>query len=198
MLQASTVHSELAISIRRIIQKIEGFAKASGSEFTPLPCAEPDSTISEVSLQVEWKNLSLDNTMRNLAHVSNRFLQGKYDIIDFMTELGTALDSILALKPIDDSRNGHHPIYELTSTIARDDREQLTNLSAEEELKKVQKQYASVVADLAQLKSEKAQMESHLKAANDQVEDLKAQLYKGERFVVNKQIQRRQVANFSS
>jgi hypothetical protein len=198
MMQASTVHSELAVSIRRIIQKIEGFAKATGSDFTPLPCVEPDSTIGEVSLQFEWKNLSLDNTMRNLAHVSNRFLQGKYDIIDFMTELGTALDSILALKPFDDSRNGHLPISELTSAVARDDQEQLTNLSAEEELKKVRKQYANVDADLARLKSEKAQMESHLEEVKDQVEDLKAQLYKGEQFVATKQIQRRQVATFSS
>jgi hypothetical protein len=118
--------------------------------------------------------------------------------IDFMTELGTALDSILALKPFDDSRNGHLPISELTSAVARDDQEQLTNLSAEEELKKVRKQYANVDADLARLKSEKAQMESHLEEVKDQVEDLKAQLYKGEQFVATKQIQRRQVATFSS
>ncbi|KAG0611288.1 hypothetical protein M758_7G129000 [Ceratodon purpureus] len=155
--KASTIHSELAVAVRKIVHIVEAFAQATGSDYRTLVSNQPDVASSEVLLQFEWENLALDNMMRNLAHVSNRFLQGKYDLIDFVTELGTALDSILALKPIE-----------------------VATSESSDVLTKAQQELHT---ELEQLKSEKADIESHLAEATEQVERLKAQLFERKQLV---------------
>ena len=157
------MHSELAVAVRKIIHIVEAFAQATGSDYGTLTSNQPDVASGEVSLQFEWESLALDNMMRNLAHVSNRFLQGKYDLIDFVTELGTALDSILALKPFEAARNATSEINDVLT-------------SAQQELK----------TELERLKSEKAEIESHFAEATEQVEILKAQLYEGKPLVAGR------------
>jgi hypothetical protein len=165
--QASTVHSELAVAVRKIMHIVEAFAQATGSDYGALTSNEPEMAAGEVALQFEWENLALDNMMRNLTHVSNRFLQGKYDLIDFVTELGTALDFILALKPMDFAR---HEAPESNNTVL-----------------------ASAQQELERLKSEKAETESHLALATEQVEQLKAQLHEGKQLVAGRRIHHDQV-----
>lgn len=159
------MHSELAVAVRKIIHIVEAFAQASGSDCHTLNSNQPEVASTEVSLQIEWEDLALDNMMRNLAHVSNKFLQGKYDLIDFVTELGTALDAVLALKPPEAARH------------ANSERDNVLT-SAQQEL----------TTELERLKFEKAEIESHLAEATEQIERLKTQLDDGKQLVAGRKI----------
>jgi len=99
-MQTSTGHLELAFAVRKIVHVAEMLAQTSGYDYTPSFPGETNATNSEISLQLDWHNHDLKKVMRNLVHVSNKFMQGKSDIVDFTVELGTALDYILAHKPL--------------------------------------------------------------------------------------------------
>lgn len=199
---------ELAVALRKIIRIVEAFAQATGSDFVPSSSgransgqsASTDSSLEEISAGMQWKNLSLDSTMRSLALISNKFLRGKTGVVDFMTELGTALDAILALKPF--SLNGPASTSDLASRDigvskkadqdgASSNGEVInTKDAAQEGCERERERLANVDTELERLKAEKAEVESSLEQANEQVEQLKFKLHQGERFVTDRQMQR--------
>lgn len=117
-------------------------AQTSGYEYTP---SFRGATNSEISLQLDWHNHDVKTVMRNLAHVSSKFLQGKSDLVDFTIELGTVLDYVLAHKPKQSS-----------STLSTE--------SANTDLQFMREQCAFFDAELERLRSEKADISSQLKA----------------------------------
>jgi chromosome segregation ATPase len=163
------------VAFQKLLQIVEAFAQETGSDFTASTYSQLDAANSEISLHLKWNNTSLNNTMCNLALVGNRVLQGKSDVIHFIKEMVTALEFISVLKP------------QVRSTNC------LAISEAHEELERVQERFAAVDEELERLRIEKAEIESHLKEANNQVENLKAQLHQGERFIVTDRLVRHQV-----
>lgn len=143
---------ELAIALRKILHVAEMLAQASGYEYTPSFSRDRNATNSEISLQMEWHNHDLKSILRNLVHVSNKFLQGKSDLVDFTIELGIVLDYILEHKP------------QCTNTARGD--------SVNKDLKFMQEQCAFFDAELERLRSEKADISSQLKSV-EQIESLR-------------------------
>ncbi|XP_024397596.1 uncharacterized protein [Physcomitrium patens] len=172
--KASTVHSELAVAVCKILHIVEALAQATGNEHSPLNSNHSDVTVGEIWLQFEWENMALDNTMRNLAHVSNRFLQGKYDLIDFVTELGTALDSIMALKSNEGARHRGEESNEEIASVHQE---------AHKDLERQSEEFADLNAELDRLKSEKAETERLLEEANEQLEVFKVQPHEWKQLV---------------
>lgn len=158
-LQASTGHLELAIALRKIVLVAEMLAQTSGYEYTPSLSfsGAANATNSEIiSLQLDWQNHDLKAVMRNLAHVSNKFLEGKCDLVDFTIELGTVLDYILAHKPQDSSSSRDN-----NADVVRGD-----SPTIPVDLKLLREQCAFFDAELDRLRSEKADISvSQLKAA---------------------------------
>ncbi|KAH8960253.1 hypothetical protein BDL97_06G123100 [Sphagnum fallax] len=111
--KASTVHSELAASISRIVQIIEVLAQATGSaQHTLLVSTQIDGmgeirradlhedSKSPIAKSMQWKDVELENAMQSLVMAGNKLLQGKSNMVDFLSELGSILDRVtFLLKP---------------------------------------------------------------------------------------------------
>ncbi|KAG0555687.1 hypothetical protein KC19_12G188500 [Ceratodon purpureus] len=153
----STAHLELAIAVRKIVHIVEMLAQTSGFEYTESLMVASKSADSEIFLQLEWENRDLNSIMRNLAHASNKVLQGKADYVDFTIELGTVLDYILTYRPL--------------INTARD--------STQEDLKSMREQCANFDVELDRLRSEKAEIFSQLERDVEQAESVRPQSING-------------------
>jgi hypothetical protein len=110
--QASTVHTELAASLLKIVRIIEALAQATGSEYTSLVSMPTDGVSrvlgadqhgdrGQIAGNMQWKDSELENAMRSLVLVGNKLLQGKSDMVYFISELGLTLERIMSLKPFE-------------------------------------------------------------------------------------------------
>ncbi|CAK9229950.1 unnamed protein product [Sphagnum troendelagicum] len=107
------LHSELAASISRIVQIIEVLAQATGSaQHTLLVSTQIDGmgeirradlhedSKSPIAKSMQWKDVELENAMQSLVMAGNKLLQGKSNMVDFLSELGSILDRVtFLLKP---------------------------------------------------------------------------------------------------
>ncbi|CAK9233363.1 unnamed protein product [Sphagnum jensenii] len=111
--KASTAHIELAASLLKIVGILEALAQATGSEHTLLVTMHIDGTGNmlgshlqgergaQIARSMQWKDLELENAMQILVLVGNKLLQGKCDMVEFISELASALDRIILLKPFE-------------------------------------------------------------------------------------------------
>ncbi len=111
--KASTAHIELAASLLKIVGILEALAQATGSEHTLLVTMHIDGTGkmlgshlqgergAQIARSMQWKDLELENAMQILVLVGNKLLQGKCDMVEFISELASALDRIILLKPFE-------------------------------------------------------------------------------------------------
>ncbi|CAK9232247.1 unnamed protein product [Sphagnum troendelagicum] len=111
--KASTAHIELAASLLKIVGILEALAQATGSEHTLLVTMHIDGTGkmlgshlqgergAQIARSMQWKDLELENAMQILVVVGNKLLQGKCDMVEFISELASALDRIILLKPFE-------------------------------------------------------------------------------------------------
>jgi hypothetical protein len=111
--KASTVHSELAASISRIVQIIEVLAQTTGSAQHILLVSTQihgmgeiqradlhEDSKSPIAKSMQWKDVELENAMQSLVMAGNKLLQGKSNMVDFLSELGSILDRVtFLLKP---------------------------------------------------------------------------------------------------
>ncbi len=110
---ASTAHIELAASLLKIVGILEALAQATGSEHTLLVTMHIDGTGkmlgthlqgergAQIAQSMQWKDLELENAMQILVLAGNKLLQGKCDMVEFISELASALDRIILLKPFE-------------------------------------------------------------------------------------------------
>ncbi len=109
--KASTAHIELAASLSKIVGILEALAQATGSEHTLLVTMHIDGTGkmlgshlqgeggAQIAQSMQWKDLELENAMQIVVLAGNKLLQGKCDMVEFISELASALDRIILLKP---------------------------------------------------------------------------------------------------
>ncbi|CAK9878823.1 unnamed protein product [Sphagnum jensenii] len=130
---ASTVHSELAASISRIVQIIEVLAQATGSaRHTLLVSTQIDGMgeirradlhedlKSPIAKSMQWKDVELENAMQSLVMAGNKLLQGKSNMVDFLSELGSILDRVtFLLKPA--TKIANHQYTEFGNSEPRKD-----------------------------------------------------------------------------
>lgn len=114
-----------------------------------------NSATNEISLQLDWQNRELNSIMRNLAHASNTFLQGKSDFVDFVVELAAVLDYVLTLRPFGSS--AWEKVESSRESVSKD-------------LKFMREQCANFDAELDRLRSEKADIASQLEKAVEQLQ----------------------------
>ncbi|CAK9199915.1 unnamed protein product [Sphagnum troendelagicum] len=190
---ASTAHTELAASISKIVQIIETLAQATGSEHTLLVSKQIDdiSEILEADLHKEsgqiaqsmhWKDAQLENGMQSLVLAGNKLLEGKADMVDFISELSLTLEGIMLLKPFKipnqgtkcDSKLAEHAAsakmnLDGLSCIALPPNKELEagETLLEEEFPTTLNQSVGANAEVGNLRTEKSDNENHLKAQEE-------------------------------
>ncbi|CAM6037325.1 unnamed protein product [Sphagnum compactum] len=192
-LLASTAHTELAASISKIVQIIETLAQATGSEHTLLVSKQIDniSEILEADLLEEsgqiaqsmhWKDAQLENGMQSLVLAGNNLLEGKADMVDFISELSLTLEVIMLLKPFKIPNQG----TECDSKLAEHAASAKMNLDGlscmalppnkeleagetllEEEFPTTLNQSVGANVEVGNLKPEKSDNDDHLKAQEE-------------------------------
>ncbi len=162
--QASTVHTELAASLLKIVRIIEALAQATGSEYTSLVSMPTDGVSrvlgadqhgdrGQIAGSMQWKDSELENAMQSLVVVGNKLLQGKSDMVYFIS----ALQSVSLL-----------PNREIKAAGRRS--------PLKDELPRTWPQFLGAgAAETVHLRTEKGDIEDHLKAADKKVEQLKLQ-----------------------
>lgn len=210
-LQASTVHSDLAVAVSKVVRIVEALAQATGCEFCPSTSGQADSMSSTflVSMSIRWSDAQLNSSMSALVRVANKFLQSEIDMVEFMLELGSALDCVMALgafgtlrKEIDSLRNETKSVVDErppTPEISESAKGQIYHL--EEELRLIQAERASleshlllesgrfsgIEAESKHLRTEKAEVEQKLQdmkhqlsEATEKIQSLKEELNEAE------------------
>jgi hypothetical protein len=95
------------------VQIIEVLAQATGSaQHTLLVSTQIDGmgeirradlhedSKSPIAKSMQWKDVELENAMQSLVMAGNKLLQGKSNMVDFLSELGSILDRVtFLLKP---------------------------------------------------------------------------------------------------
>lgn len=153
--KASTAHLELSVAVRKIVHAVEMLVQATGCDNNPSYKDMSNSATNEISLQLDWQNRELNSIMRNLAHASNTFLQGKSDFVDFVVELAAVLDYVLTLRPFGSS--AWEKVESSRESVSKD-------------LKFMREQCANFDAELDRLRSEKADIASQLEKAVEQLQ----------------------------
>ncbi|CAK9862285.1 unnamed protein product, partial [Sphagnum jensenii] len=183
-------HTELAASISKIVQIIETLAQATGSEHTLLVSKQIDdiSEILEADLHKEsgqiaqsmhWKDAQLENGMQSLVLAGNKLLEGKADMVDFISELSLTLEGIMLLKPFKipnqgtecDSKLAEHAAsakmnLDGLSCIAFPPNKELEEGETllEEEFPTTLNQSVGANVEVGNLRTEKSDNDDHLKA----------------------------------
>ncbi|CAK9200090.1 unnamed protein product [Sphagnum troendelagicum] len=186
-------HTELAASISKIVQIIETLAQATGSEHTLLVSKQIDdiSEILEADLHKEsgqiaqsmhWKDAQLENGMQSLVLAGNKLLEGKADMVDFISELSLTLEGIMLLKPFKipnqgtecDSKLAEHAAsakmnLDGLSCIALPPNKELEagETLLEEEFPTTLNQSVGANAEVGNLRTEKSDNDDHLKAQEE-------------------------------
>jgi hypothetical protein len=204
--KASTVHSELAASISRIVQIIEVLAQATGSaQHTLLVSTQIDGmgeirtadlhedSKNPIAKSMQWKDVELENAMQSLVMAGNKLLQGKSNMVDFLSELGSILERVtFLLKPASKIVNHQYTEFgnsELTkhSGAARMNSSGLkypelpngeieagggrSHLKEEDLPRTLNQSMGAAAAGVEHLQTEKANNEDHLTSDNGWKED---------------------------
>ncbi|CAK9237019.1 unnamed protein product [Sphagnum troendelagicum] len=208
--KASTVHTELAASLLKIVRIIEALAQATGSEYTSLVSMPTDGVSrvlgedqhgdrGQIAGSMQWKDSELENAMQSLVLVGNKLLQGKSDMVYFISELGLTLERIMSLKPFEIPSQGTKCEYDSAvaeqhaagGAAARMNLNALQSVSLlpnrdikaagrrsplKDELPRTWPRFLGAGAgETVHLRTEKGDIEDHLKAADKKVEQLKLQ-----------------------
>ncbi|CAK9238215.1 unnamed protein product [Sphagnum troendelagicum] len=153
----------------------------------------------QIAGSMQWKDSELENAMQSLVLVGNKLLQGKSDMVYFISELGLTLERIMSLKPFEIPSQGTKCEYDSAvaeqhaagGAAARMNLNALQSVSLlpnreikaagrrsplKDELPRTWPRFLGAGAgETVHLRTEKGDIEDHLKAADKKVEQLKLQ-----------------------
>ncbi|OAE35041.1 hypothetical protein AXG93_3253s1060 [Marchantia polymorpha subsp. ruderalis] len=159
--KASTMGSDLPAIVRRVVRAVEAMAQATGSEHEVSGKSRAHSNSSSFDRSghdqilpfIHWKNRELDGNMQGLIVMSNKLLLGKADMVDFLAELTAVLNLLVNVC----TRNVDQLVERIESQA-----DGMSSREKEEELRRV--------------RSEKAALESHMRAEMSRLSGLEAEL----------------------
>ncbi|KAH9552368.1 hypothetical protein CY35_09G062900 [Sphagnum magellanicum] len=170
--KASTVHTELAASLLKIVWIIEALAQATGSEYTSLVSMPTDGVSrvlgadqhgdrGQIAGSMQWKDPELENAMQSLVLVGNKLLQA---VAEQHAAGGAA------------ARMNLNALQSVTLLPNREIKAAGRRSPLKDELPRSWPRFLGAGAgETVHLRTEKGDIEDHLKAADKKVEQLKLQ-----------------------
>ncbi len=136
----------------------------------------------QIAQSMHWKDAQLENGMQSLVLAGNKLLEGKADMVDFISELSLTLEGIMLLKPFKipnqgtecDSKLAEHAAsakmnLDGLSCIALPPNKELEagETLLEEEFPTTLNQSVGANAEVGNLRTEKSDNDDHLKAQEE-------------------------------
>ncbi|KAL2652807.1 hypothetical protein R1flu_020935 [Riccia fluitans] len=191
--KASTMGSDLLTTVRRVVRAVEVLAQATGSEHE-ISNKSRNSTSLDRSVQdhevhpfIHWKNVELDGNMQGLILKSNKLLQGKADMVDFLGELTAVLNFLVNVctRNVDQLVERIQCQADGVTSRDKDDEEfkkvRSEKAALESHMRAEMSRLIALEAELENTKKEKGELQLSLDAANQKLDAAVSQLREAEK-----------------